>query len=48
MPTYDNNFFYNEESAKLYSDLSQVLEHDFGDKKLKDIMSEMEVLYRSF
>lgn len=40
--------FYNSDSEKIYADTSQVLEYEIGDKKLKDIISDMKVIDRSF
>lgn len=40
--------FNNEESERSYIDGWAALEYDIGDKKLKDIISEMKVIDRSF
>ena len=40
--------FYNSDSVKIYTDASQALEYEIGDKKLKDIITEMNVIDRSF
>ena len=40
--------FYNEESEKTYSNAEQALEYEIEGKILKDIISEMKVIDRSF
>ena len=40
--------FYNEGSERTYSDGWQALEYEVGDKKLKDVISEMKITDRSF
>lgn len=40
--------FYKENSKKTYPKAEQVLEYEIGSKKLKDIISEMKVIDRSF
>lgn len=40
--------FYNPDSERTYADASQALEYEIGDKKLKDIITEMKVIDRSF
>lgn len=40
--------FYNSDSERIYADANQVLEYEIEDKKLKDIISTMKVIDRSF
>jgi len=40
--------FYNEDSEKTYSNAEQALEYEIEGKILKDIISEMKVIDRSF
>lgn len=40
--------FYNLDSESIYDDVMQVLEYKIGDKKLKDIITKMKVIERSF
>ena len=40
--------FYNEDSEKTYSDAKKVLEYEINGKLLKDIISEMKIIDRSF
>lgn len=40
--------FYNSDSEKIYNEESQVLEYKIEDKRLKDIITEMKVIERSF
>lgn len=40
--------FNNEESEKIYTDGKAALEYEIGDKKIKDIISEMKIIDRSF
>ena len=40
--------FYNEDSEKTYSDAKKVLEYKINGKLLKDIISEMKIINRSF
>lgn len=40
--------FYNSDSESIYDDVRQVLEYKIGDKKLKDIITKMKVIERSF
>ena len=40
--------FYNEDSEKTYSDAEQTLEYEINGKKLKDIISKMKIIDRSF
>ena len=40
--------FYNEESERTYQNALQVLEYEIDEKKLKDIITKMKVIDRSF
>lgn len=40
--------FYNEASEMIYPDASKALAYDINGKKLKDIICEMKILFRSF
>lgn len=40
--------FYNSDSEKCYIDAYKVLEYEIDDKKIKDIISEMKIIDRSF
>ena len=40
--------FYNENSEKNYAAAEQLLEHTIGKKAIKDIISEMKIIDRSF
>jgi hypothetical protein len=40
--------FYNENSEKTYFDAKKVLEYEIDGKLLKDIISEMKIIDRSF
>ena len=39
---------YNDDSYKGYMAAEEMMEHAFGNKKLRDIVDDMEVLERSF
>ena len=39
---------YNEESEICYDTPQAVLEHPIGNKRLKDILQDMEVIFRAF
>lgn len=40
--------FYNDDSEKTYSTAELLLAHDFNGKSLKDIISEIKIIDRSF
>ena len=40
--------FYNEDSERIYSSAKEALEYEIDGKRLKDIISEMKVVDRSF
>ncbi len=40
--------FNNYESERTYVDAKKAMEYEFGDKKLRDIISDMKVIDRSF
>lgn len=40
--------FYNENSEQIYPNAEEALEYRIGDKSLKDIISDMKVIDRSF
>lgn len=40
--------FYNSDSEKTYSDAKKVLEYEIDGKTLKDIISKMKIIDRSF
>lgn len=40
--------FYNENSEQTYPNAEEALEYRIGDKSLKDIISEMKIIDRSF
>ena len=40
--------FYNLDSVEIYTDPQKAMEYEFGDKKLRDIISDMKVIDRSF
>ena len=40
--------FYNEDSEKTYATAELLLKHNFNGKALKDIISEMKIIDRSF